>query len=83
MTTPPVVKAVAKNHQREQEEKDVVEGVLMEDALGWGKGNSEEFQSMELIKMYQAHKSVNHQDGWTLIKDSRQTQGKDAIERLF
>ena len=64
MTTPPVVKAVAKNHQREQEEKDVVEGVLMEDALGWGKGNSEEFQSMELMKMYQAHKSVNHQDGW-------------------
>jgi len=47
MTTPPVVKAVVKNHQREQEEKDVVEGVLMKDALGWGKGNSEEFQFVE------------------------------------
>jgi len=51
MTTPPVVKAVAKNHQREQEEKAVVEGVLMKDVLGWGKGNSEEFQSIELMKI--------------------------------
>jgi hypothetical protein len=47
MTTPPVVKAVTKNHQREQEEKAVVEGVLIEDALGWGKGNSGEFQFVE------------------------------------
>jgi len=63
MTTPPVVKAVAKNHQREQEEKAVVEGVLIEDALGWEKGNSEEFQSIKLMKMYHANKSVNHHDG--------------------
>ncbi len=85
MTTPPVVKAVAKNHQREQEGYEGFEVVLMVDALGWGKGNSEEFQSVELmkIKMYQANKSVNHHDVWTFIKDSRQTQGKDAIERLF
>ncbi len=83
MTTPPVVKAVAKNHQREQEGYEGFEVVLMVDALGWGKGNSEEFQSVELMKMYQANKSVNHHDGWTFIKDSRQTQGKDAIERLF
>jgi len=63
MTTPPVVKAVAKNHQREQEEKDVVEGVLMKDALGWEKGISEEYQSMELMKKYQANKSVNRHNG--------------------
>jgi len=63
MTTPPVVKAVAKNHQREQEEKEVGEGVLIEDALGWEKGNSEEFQSIKLMKMYHAYKSVNHHDG--------------------
>jgi hypothetical protein len=63
MTTPPVVKAVAKNHQREQEEKVVVEGVLIEDALGWEKGNSEEVQSIKLMKMNQARKSLNHHDG--------------------
>jgi len=59
MTTPPVVNAVRKNHQRYHEGNDCFVGVVIMNTLGWTIGGTARLKNLEL-KIHQTKKFLNN-----------------------